>query len=107
MTQFCQYSDAFGPPGQGLHTHIGGIAMFDVLLTLIGAYLIQMLFAKLNVKAHYMYFLVGLFVLSVFLHYTFCVCTTVTMMLFPMPMCSSDTSADLMNASAGTGLDEL
>lgn len=74
----CKYADIFGVPGQGAHTHVGGIAIVDVLATLLAAYAI----------AHFYHFktwkvFVILMLLSVPIHILFCVDTTLTKMLSP------------------------
>lgn len=89
IPRHCQYSGAFGPVARGGHTHVLGVAMLDVVLTLLGAYLLRYLthrFTKYRVP--YPVFAIGLFVLSIFLHRMFCVCTVVNGLLFPNdPMC--------------------
>ena len=69
----CKYADIFGNPQQGVHTHIAGVAIVDVLATLLAAYAI----------AHFYHFktwkvFVILILLSVPIHILFCVDTTLT-----------------------------
>ena len=69
----CKYADIFGKSGQGVHTHIAGVAIVDVLATLLVAYAI----------AHYYHFktwkvFMILILLSVIVHMLFCVDTTLT-----------------------------
>ena len=73
MTRLCKYADIFGKPQQGVHIHIAGIAIVDVLATLLAAYAI----------AHFYHFktwkvFVILIILSVIIHILFCVDTTLT-----------------------------
>lgn len=89
----CQYSEALGIPGEGMHKHyFFGMAIFDVLMTIIGAYLIFLLLDMLDIHVNYFTCLAALFVLGIFLHRQFCVCTTVNSILFPNdPMCQKRT----------------
>ena len=78
-TDLCKYKNALGIPGQGIHSfRFFGVAIADVIMTIIGAYFIS-LFTKWN----YLYTLVILFILGIFLHRIFCVRTTVDKLLFP------------------------
>ena len=75
----CKYKNILGVPGQGIHAfRIGGIAVADVGLTIIGAY-----FISLATKWNYLYSLLGLFLLGICLHRIFCVRTTIDKLLFP------------------------
>ena len=77
---FCKYKNALGKPKQGLHKYrIFNIAIVDVLLTIIGAYL----FYLFNPKFNFFVILLCLFVLGIVLHRLFCVRTTVDKLLFP------------------------
>ena len=76
---FCQYKDILGIPGEGIHSYrIFNIAIFDVIATIIGAFLFYLLFPKYN----FVYILLALFLLGIFLHRIFCVRTTVDKLLF-------------------------
>jgi len=75
----CQYKDILGKPGQGIHSYrIFNIAIVDVLLTIIGAYIIYLFFPKIN----YFIILILLFLLGIILHKIFCVRTTIDKYLF-------------------------
>ena len=79
MFDLCKYKDALGLPGKGIHSfQIGGIAVADVVMTIIGALIISFIF---NVK--FVYTLIFLFLLGIFLHRIFCVRTTIDKLLFP------------------------
>jgi hypothetical protein len=79
MFCLCKYKDALGEPGKGIHSfRIGGIAVADVVMTIIGALLISFIF---NVS--FVYTLIFLFLLGIILHHIFCVRTTVDKWLFP------------------------
>jgi hypothetical protein len=75
----CKYKNALGEPGKGIHSYrIGGIAIADVIMTIIGAYFISFIF-----HWKFSYTLLGLFLLGIILHHLFCVRTTVDKILFP------------------------
>ncbi len=68
-----------GVPGEGIHSYrICNIAVVDVALTLVGAFVISKLFG-----ISYLLSLVILFLLGIFLHRLFCVRTTIDKRLFP------------------------
>jgi hypothetical protein len=69
---FCNYKHILGIPGEGVHKHILGIAWMDVLMTIIGAFILSYLF-----KWSFIYTLIILFILGILLHRIFCVNTTV------------------------------
>ena len=76
---FCQYKNALGKVGKGLHSlRVMNIAVVDVLFTIIGAFMLYLIFPQ------YSYFLIlgGLFLLGIILHRVFCVRTTVDKFLF-------------------------
>ena len=73
-----EYANALGIPGQGFHTHYGGIAVLDVLGTVVIAELLSYSFGW-NI---YMV-LVTLFLAGIVLHRYFCVRTEVDKLLFP------------------------
>ena len=75
----CKYKNMLGKPGEGVHSfRIFGIAVVDVVLTIILAYLISRVF-----KLHFGYTLLGCFILGIILHRIFCVRTTVDKLLVP------------------------
>ena len=74
----CKYKDSLGIPGEGVHTHIFGVAWRDVVATIIGGFLIALVF-KWNIG----YTIIGLFILGILFHRLFCVRTTVDKILFP------------------------
>jgi hypothetical protein len=75
----CKYKNALGLPGKGIHSYrVFGVAIADVIMTIIGAILISF-FLKTNL----MYTMVCLFLLGIVLHRLFCVRTTVDKLLFP------------------------
>jgi len=78
MFDLCKYKDILGKPGQGIHSfRIFNIAIADVLLTILGAYILS-IFTKLNL----IYTLIFMFVLGIISHRIFCVRTTIDKLLF-------------------------
>lgn len=76
---FCQYKDLFGKVGEGVHSYrVLNIAIVDVLLTIMLAYIIKFFTPKYN----FGFILICLFILGIFLHRIFCVRTTVDKFLF-------------------------
>ena len=76
----CRYKNALGTPGAGAHTHVAGIALFDVAATLLAAWGLSM-----NFRLPFWQPAAGLFAAGVVLHRLFCVRTTVDRLLFPEP----------------------
>ena len=75
----CKYKNSLGEPGKGIHSYrFAGLAVADVLLTIIGALFLSFLF-----RWNFAYTLIGLFALGIFLHHIFCVRTTIDKLLFP------------------------
>ena len=75
----CKYRDALGVPGKGVHyLRVGGIAVADVVMTLVGAYIIAY-----YARASFAWTAAGLFLLGIILHRLFCVRTTIDKLLFP------------------------
>ena len=75
----CKYKNLFGKVGKGIHSiRIYNIAVIDVLITIIAAYLLSLLFPKYN----FLFILFFLFLLGIFFHRIFCVKTTIDKLLF-------------------------
>jgi hypothetical protein len=75
----CKYKNALGEPGKGIHSYrVFGIAIADVIMTIIGAFLISYFFKFSFIKTLLILFLTG-----IVLHRLFCVRTTVDKLLFP------------------------
>ena len=75
----CKYKNALGEPGKGIHSYrLFGVAIADVIMTIIGAWLISYFF-----KLSFLKTLIILFILGVILHRLFCVRTTLDKFLFP------------------------
>ena len=69
----CQYKDALGVPKTGIHSYrLFGVAIVDVLFTVIGAVLIAYFF-----RLSYVWTTVVLFLVGMGFHRLFCVQTTV------------------------------
>ena len=73
----CKYKDALGVPGKGVHSiRFMGVAIVDVISTLVGGYLISKVFGT-NIT----YTIIALFLLGIYLHWLFCVNTTIGKLL--------------------------
>jgi hypothetical protein len=78
MVDLCKYKNALGEPKKGVHSYrFFGVALADVVMTLIGA-------AIISYFSGYSFFYVSafLFVLGIALHRLFCVRTTIDKALF-------------------------
>lgn len=75
---FCEYKHVLGEPGKGVHVHLFGVAIMDVLMTIIGSWII----AK-TMNWNYAKTLRAVFLSGIVLHRVFCVRTTVDKLLFP------------------------
>ena len=74
----CPYKKALGEPGKGVHSiRFMGLAVFDVLGTIVGGYGIS----KVTGMSVYESTLI-LFLLGIILHRAFCVDTTLDRLLF-------------------------
>ncbi len=73
----CPYKNVLGVPGQGAHKHFFGIAIVDVIMTIIGAFVLSYLF-----KWNFIYTMIVLFLLGIIAHRVFCVRTTIDKLLF-------------------------
>jgi len=79
MIDLCKYKNALGVPGKGIHSYrLGGIAIADVIMTIIGAFIISLISGW-----KFIYTLLGLFILGIIIHKLFCVNTTIDKLLFP------------------------
>lgn len=78
MIDLCKYKDMLGKPDQGVHSfRIFNIAIVDVLLTILSAFLISY-FIQINFSKT----LLVLFILGIIIHRIFCVRTTIDKLLF-------------------------
>jgi len=69
----------FGKVGEGIHSYtIFNIAIFDVLATILGAYIIHLFIPKYS----FITVLIFLFILGIILHHLFCVRTTIDKLIF-------------------------
>lgn len=74
----CQYKNILGKVGEGVHSiRFLNIAVVDVLLTILGSYLLS-----LNFNWNFWITLVVVFILGIILHRLFCVRTTIDKLLF-------------------------
>jgi hypothetical protein len=79
MSGLCKFKDSLGVPNKGIHFHVFGIAIMDVIFTIILAMLITTFYKpiKSNRLLSFLLILVMLFIIGIFLHWLFCVPTTV------------------------------
>jgi NADH:ubiquinone oxidoreductase subunit 6 (subunit J) len=69
----CDYKDIFGKPNEGVHKYrIYNIAVVDLVLTIIFAYVIAILLNKKFIPT-----LIVIFLIGCVMHYIFCVDTTI------------------------------
>ena len=73
----CKYKNSRGIPNEGVHKHYFGVAMFDVIGTIVFGLILSFLF-KWNIFLT----ITILFILGIVLHHVFCVRTTVDKILF-------------------------
>jgi len=74
----CSYKNLLGISGKGIHSYrIFNIAIADVIMTIIGAYLISWGF-----KLNFWLVLIILFLTGIILHHIFCVKTTIDKLIF-------------------------
>lgn len=75
---FKDYSDIFGKPNEGAHSYrFLNLAIIDVILTIIGSFIIAKLF-----NLNFLLVLLIIFILGIILHRLFCVNTTINKLIF-------------------------
>lgn len=75
----CQYKDIFGKVGEGAHSlRFMSLAIVDVLVTILGSYLLSLIF-----RWNFWITLIVIFILGIILHRLFCVRTTLDKLIFP------------------------
>jgi hypothetical protein len=75
----CKYKNSLGEPNKGVHSYrLFGVAIADVIMTLIGAFVISKIY-----NYSFFYTSLILFTLGIILHRLFCVRTTIDKLLFP------------------------
>jgi len=75
---FKNYSEIFGKPNEGVHSYrFLNLAIVDVILTIIGSFIIAKLF-----NLNFLVILLFIFILGVILHRLFCVNTTINKLIF-------------------------
>ena len=74
----CKYMDSLGKPNEGVHSHrFVGVAIMDVIMTLIVAWIVAYFTNKSFFIVSIVFFLMG-----IVLHRFFCVKTTIDNLLF-------------------------
>lgn len=83
MSGLCKYSKIFGEPNTGSHAYrFYGFAAFDIVLTLIAAYIISsLIYSPTNISA-FLVTTIILVILGIILHEVFCVNTKLNSILF-------------------------
>jgi len=75
---FKNYSEIFGKPNEGAHSYrFFNLAIIDVILTIIGSFIIAKLF-----NLNFLLVLLFIFILGIILHRLFCVNTTINKLIF-------------------------
>jgi hypothetical protein len=75
---FCEYKDALGKPGEGVHAHrVFDIAIVDVIMMIIAAIFISRTMTQRFIPVLFVLFLSG-----ILMHRAFCVETTIDKLLF-------------------------
>jgi hypothetical protein len=75
----CKHKNILGVPKKGIHSYrLFNLAVADVIMTILGAFLISYFF-----KITFIYVLIFLFILGIVLHRLFCVRTTIDKLIFP------------------------
>ena len=78
MLDLCKYKNILGEPDKGVHSfRIFNIAIVDVLLTILAAYIISYF-----TNYELIYTVIFMFILGIISHRIFCVRTTVDKVLF-------------------------
>lgn len=72
----CQYKQSLGVPNKGFHSHLFGVAILDYLATLLIAYCSVHLIGVQKTKMNFLSSFLLWFCLGEFLHYKYCVDTT-------------------------------
>ena len=79
MDGLCKYKDALGKPGKGIHSYrFMGVAIADVIMTLIVAFLFSYYTGYSFLKVSIIFFILGIIA-----HRLFCVRSTIDKLLFP------------------------
>jgi hypothetical protein len=74
----CAYRNSLGVPGKGVHFHVAGLAMMDVIGTIGIALVISLIIPEW----HFGVVLGIAFLLGIILHRLFCVNTTIGKLIF-------------------------
>jgi hypothetical protein len=82
MSKLCPYRDVLGKPNEGFHKHFLGIAINDVIGTILIGILIWFILDKTSHHVDLWKIEVFLFLLAIVLHRMFCVNTTINKLIF-------------------------
>jgi len=73
----CKYKDSLGKPNEGFHKHFLGIAIMDVLATILIVLVIHKIFGW-----NYWLIILCTVVFTILIHRLFCVNTTINKLIF-------------------------
>lgn len=74
----CKYADMFGKPNSGVHSYrLFNVAIVDVMVTIIGGYMMSKYFGYKTKDTIIILFLIGIII-----HKLFCVDTTINKLIF-------------------------
>lgn len=77
MINLCKYKNILGKPNTGLHKHLFGFAIGDLLLTILLSFIIMLYLKKFVSKiSHSLLFgiiLLVLLLIAEYIHYIFCI----------------------------------
>jgi hypothetical protein len=77
MEGLCQYRDILGKPNAGVHsTRVFGFALVDIVLSIVGAWVINYF-----IGGNYWGVLLGVIVVGMIMHWLFCVRTRLNVLL--------------------------
>lgn len=75
---FCVYKNIFGKENEGVHSYrFLNLAIVDVILTIVGAFMLSYFF-----KLNFFLILILIFLIGIVLHRIFCVNTTINKLIF-------------------------
>jgi hypothetical protein len=72
----CGYKNILGEPGKGFHEHYFGFAIFDLIATIIAAFIIMLYLKKYTSMSHSLTFgiiLLILLIIAEYVHKLFCI----------------------------------
>lgn len=85
LCQYKKYMESiFGKPKKGIHKYrLFGLAIMDVIMTIIGSFIVKLILEYFDYNYHYFCILLFFFLMGIILHRLFCIRTTIDKILFP------------------------